>query len=70
MQFLKTWRSEQLGKIRHELKRLHSIENYMGKVDTDNFEPFLDARQVNQLLGSDGGKQRTQEDTKKGKSDD
>lgn len=65
MQFLKSWRSEQIGKIRHELKRLHSIENYMGKVDGENFEPFLDGRQVNLLLvGEEDREKKPEDDTK------
>lgn len=62
MRFLKLWRSEQIGKIRHELRRLHSIENYMGKVDGENFEPFLDGRQVNLLQVGEEEREKKSED--------
>lgn len=38
---LKAWKSEQLEKIRGELKRLRSIEDKMKDID-DNFEGYLE----------------------------
>lgn len=33
VQFLKAWRKEQIDKIQSELKRLHSIEDFISKAD-------------------------------------
>lgn len=38
---LKAWKSEQLEKIRGELRRLRSIEDKMKDID-DNFEGYLE----------------------------
>lgn len=36
LRFLNSWRKEQLDKVQAELKRLHSIENFIDNVDRDN----------------------------------
>lgn len=35
LRFLTLWRQEQLEKVQAELKRLHSIENFIENVDKD-----------------------------------
>lgn len=48
--FLQAWRKEQINKIEAELKRLHSIENFMKNVEDDNFKPYLDEQQLDVLV--------------------
>lgn len=48
--FLQAWRKEQINKIESELKRLHSIENFMKNVEDENFKPYLDEQQLDALV--------------------
>lgn len=50
LEFLKTWRREQVEKIQAELKRLKSIENFIGSAETENFSPYLDEKQLDALV--------------------
>lgn len=38
LRFLNLWRKEQLEKVQAELKRLHSIENFIDNVDKDGIK--------------------------------
>lgn len=38
VKFLRSWRREQIDKIQAELKRLHSIEDFINKADTSRNE--------------------------------
>lgn len=49
IEFLNTWRSEQIRKIEGELKRLHSIENFIANTNKNNFQPYLENNSVNAL---------------------
>lgn len=46
---LKLWRKDQISKLQEELQRLHSIETFLGNIDTDNFKPYLDSQQLSIL---------------------
>lgn len=61
VKFLRSWRKEQLEKIEDELKRLHSIENYIENVDKDNFVPFLDEKQLDVLVAAKVSSQQQQQ---------
>ncbi|GJQ75661.1 hypothetical protein Trydic_g17736 [Trypoxylus dichotomus] len=50
LDFLKAWRREQVEKIQAELKRLKSIENFIGSAEADNFSPYLDEKQLDALV--------------------
>lgn len=39
LRFLNLWRKEQLEKVQAELKRLHSIENFIDNVDREGPAP-------------------------------
>lgn len=52
LEFLKAWRREQVEKIEAELKRLKSIENFIGSAEVDNFTPYLDDKML-ASLGTD-----------------
>lgn len=48
--FLNAWRREQVDKIQAELKRLHSIENFIGTINSNDFQPYLDGNALNTLM--------------------
>lgn len=49
--FLNSWRSEQIKKIEAELKRLHSIETFIESANKSNFQPYLEDTSMS-VLGS------------------
>lgn len=50
VEFLKAWRREQVEKIQAELKRLKSIENFIGSAEAENFSRYLDDTQLDTLI--------------------
>lgn len=47
IEFLNTWRSEQIRKIEAELKRLHSIENFIANTNKNNYPSNVDNSSTN-----------------------